>query len=209
MTFSRRMRSGAAKHGGERRERRERRPPTPLDAARLEERALAYVARFATTRAKLNDYLKRKLAERGWAAGDDGDPSPDMVVAALVERFCAAGYVDDAAYARAKSGSLLRRGYGERRVSQALGAAGIDADTRAELAPADSSAREAALTLARKRRFGPFDQVEADRPRREKQLAAMLRAGHPLDLARAVLNAGSIAEAEAWAYGDGDHEEER
>ncbi len=179
-------------------DRRERRAPTPLDAARLEERALAYVARFATTRGKLTDYLKRKLAERGWAG--DGDPP----IAALVDRLCAAGYVDDEAYARAKSGSLLRRGYGERRVAQALGAAGIDVETRAALAPEDAAARDAALTLARKRRFGPFDPqiASADRARRQKQLAAMMRAGHPLDLARGVLGAPSIAEAEAWAYGD-------
>ena len=126
-----------------------------------------------------------------------------------MERLCAAGYVDDAAYARAKSGSLLRRGYGQRRVSQALGAAGIDAETRAELAPSERAAREAALALARKRRFGPFDLGAADlgladRARQQKQIAAMLRGGHALDVVRAVLALRSIAEAEAWAYGSGD-----
>ena len=45
-------------------------------------------------------------------------------------RFVEAGYIDDAAWARMKAGSLLRRGYGERRVSQALHAAGIEADLR-------------------------------------------------------------------------------
>ena len=93
--------------------------PRPLDASRLEELALAYVARFATSAAKLEGYLARKLRERGW----EGEAQPP--VAALVARFVAAGYVDDAAYARAKSGSLLRRGYGARRVDQALHAAGI------------------------------------------------------------------------------------
>jgi regulatory protein len=191
VSFGKRMRDGARP---DRSAPRERRPPTPLDAARLEERALAYVARFATTRGKLTDYLKRKLAERGWSG--EGEPP----IAALVERLCAAGYVDDAAYARAKSGSLLRRGYGQRRVSQALGAAGIDAETRAELAPNERAAREAALAFARKRRFGAFDMVTADRARQQKQIAAMLRAGHSLDIVRALLNIASIAEAEAWAY---------
>ena len=93
--------------------------PRPLDAARLEELALAYAARFATSAAKLEGYLLRKLRERGW----DGDA--EAPVGVLVARFVAAGYVDDAAYARAKSGSLLRRGYGMRRVAQAPGAAGI------------------------------------------------------------------------------------
>ena len=49
--------------------------------------------------------------------------------------------------------------------------------------------RRAALTLARKRRFGPFGAAPLDRPAREKQIAAMLRAGHGLDLARAVIEA--------------------
>ena len=38
--------------------------PRPLDAPRLEELALSYVARFATSAAKLDDYLRRKLRER-------------------------------------------------------------------------------------------------------------------------------------------------
>jgi regulatory protein len=38
-----------------------RRQPKPLDPARLDELALTYVARFATSAAKLERYLKRKL----------------------------------------------------------------------------------------------------------------------------------------------------
>lgn len=176
-----------------------KRVPKPLDSARLEELALAYVARFATSRAKLEGYLLRKLRERGWA-GEDEPP-----VGALAERFVAAGYIDDTAYARAKSGSLLRRGYGVRRVSQALDAAGIDQDVRAGLRPGEGEQRRAALALARKRRFGPFGAVPLDRPARERQLAAMLRAGHPLDKARELVNAPSEEAAEQWALsGDGD-----
>jgi len=98
----------------------------PLDSARLEELALAYVARFATSAGKLEAYLRRKLRERGWAA--EGEPP----VARLVGRFVAAGYVDDRAYALAKAGGLLRKGYGRRRIDQALGAAGGAEDPREE-----------------------------------------------------------------------------
>jgi hypothetical protein len=38
----------------------------PLGAARLDELALAYVARFATSRAKLTRYLSRKIRESEW-----------------------------------------------------------------------------------------------------------------------------------------------
>ncbi|MEJ5975185.1 RecX family transcriptional regulator [Novosphingobium sp. PS1R-30] len=157
---------------------------------------MAYVARFATSRAKLEGYLARKLRERGW------DGEGQAPVTSLVERFVAAGYVDDAAFARAKSGSLLRRGYGQRRVNQALGAAGIDEDVRAEVRAGEGAQRRAALALARKRGFGPFgrgDVSERDRALREKQIAAMLRAGHGLDSARELVDAASIEAAEEWA----------
>ncbi len=45
-------------------DRRTRRPPRPLDAALLDELALGYVARFATSTGKLSAYLNRKLRER-------------------------------------------------------------------------------------------------------------------------------------------------
>ncbi|WP_088311508.1 regulatory protein RecX [Novosphingobium sp. B 225] len=172
---------------------RDRRNPRPLDLPRLNELALAYVARFATSAAKLEGYLRRKLRERGW----DGDG--EAPVQATVERMVAAGYVDDAQFARARSGSLLRRGYGQRRVDQALGQAGIAEAVRSEVRAGACEQRRAALALARKRRLGPFGAPATDRAVREKQLAAMLRAGHPLDSARELLNAISVEAAEQWA----------
>lgn len=174
-----------------------RRTPRPLDPARLEELALAYVARFSVPAGKLQAYLKRKLRERGWAG--EGEPP----VAALVARFVAAGYIDDAAWAATKSEGLLRRGYGNRRVAQALGAAGIDEALRDGLRAGEAEARAAALRLARRRGFGPFGRSQPERDQREKQIAAMLRAGHRLDTARDVVNAPSIEAAEEWAMAAG------
>ena len=170
---------------------RQKRTPRPLDAARLDELALAYVARFAVSGAKLESYLKRKLRERGWE--EEGDPPVPEIVA----RFVAAGYVDDAAYARMKAGSLRRRGYGERRIEQALGAAGIDEAQRAAVRAGEGEQRRAALALARRRRFGPWGPP-LERPAREKQLAAMLRAGHRLDIARVIIHAPDTQSVETW-----------
>ncbi len=179
---------------------RERRPPQPLNPARLNDLALYYVARFATSAAKLEAYLKRKLRERGW----DGESPAALDV--LVERFVANGYVDDAAFARSRSGSLLRRGYGKRRIDQALHAAGIAEELRDEVRAGEAAQRAAALALARKRRLGPYGPPPADRAAREKQIGAMLRAGHPLDSARELVNAASVEAAEEWAA-DGQEEE--
>lgn len=155
----------------------------PLDEGRLNELALRYVGRFATTRAKLRFYLARKLRERGW----DGprEPNPE----AIADRFAAQGYVDDASYALSKSQALTGRGYGKRRVAEALKAAGIGEEDRAAAHEhADEEAVFAALKFARRRRVGPYaDSAPRDPKDKEKALAAMIRAGHGFELARAIL----------------------
>ncbi|MEL1251450.1 regulatory protein RecX [Aurantiacibacter gilvus] len=173
--------------------KREKRPKKPLDPVRLEELALAYVARFATSAAKLERYLERKLRERGW----DGEDEPDL--SAMVNRYVERGYVDDEVYARAKAGDLLRRGYGGRRVRQALGQAGIGEGVAESVAPDEMAARHAVLRMAQKRRFGPFAVQPPERDVLEKQLAALIRAGHSFEMARKVLFASDIEEAEDWA----------
>lgn len=179
-----------------------KRAPKPLDSARLEELALAYVARFSTSATKLERYLRRKVRERGW----EGEHEPQFHT--LIENYVELGYVDDEVYARAKAGSLLRRGYGERRVRQALGEAGIAEELREQAGPDERAGREAILALARRRRFGPFAAEPVDKALREKQIAAMLRAGHPLDSARQIVDAASVAAAEQWvAEGQEDMEQ--
>lgn len=182
---------------------RKHRPPRPLDAVRLDEVALAYVARFATSAARLEAYLVRKLRERGWEG--EAPPEPRLVAA----RYVALGYVDDEAYARAKSGGLLRRGYGPRRVSQALQAAGIAGEVREAVPAGEGAARRAALAMARKRRFGPFAAEQPDRAKRAKQIAAMLRAGHSFDSARQLVEAESPERAEEWVADHDDDETDK
>jgi regulatory protein len=160
-----------------------RRAPRPLDSAGLRSLALFYVGRYATTRAKLSQYLKRKLRERGW----EEEESPD--VAALVEQLAALSYVDDDAFAQARAGALQRRGFGPGRVRASLEQAGIDRDTSVKLAsltPEDALA--AAVSLARRRRFGRFGTANDDPKLRQRQMAALIRAGHGFDAARAALD---------------------
>lgn len=173
---------------------RDRAERPPLDRPALERLALAYAGRYAATRAKLRQYLVRKLRERGW--GGEGEPPVEK----LVERFALLGYVDDKAFAAAKADGLTRRGYGARRVDAALRAAGIDEpDGAPALDAARAEAWAAAMRFAERRRIGPFAAEQGDRGSRQKALAAMLRAGHPLDLARKLVNAapGDLPEPDA------------
>ena len=178
--------------------RRQRRPRPPLDERSLSELALAYVSRFATSRGRLAAYLGRKLRERGWAGAAPAD------CAAVADRMAELGYVDDASFAEGRARSLGARGYGVRRLGQALHAAAIgEADRRGALAIAEEGAVEAALRFARRRRLGPFAAAPSDDPKvRDKAFAAMVRAGHSMGLARAVLALPPGAEIDPEALGE-------
>lgn len=157
------------------------RDPEPLDRQALNALALAYVAKYATTRAKLRAYLARKIAARGW------DGEGEAPLGAIVERCAELGYVDDAGYAAARGAALLRRGFGERRIAAALQAVGIDAETAAPVREAArDEALDAALAFARRRRIGPFATGAPDPDQRRRHMAAMLRAGHAPGLSRRI-----------------------
>jgi regulatory protein len=162
--------------------RKPRKPRPPLDASKLEELAISYVGRFATSRAKLVAYLKRKLHERGWQG--EGDPTLD----ALADRLVQLGYVNDRAFALSKARSLTGRGYGGRRVRHALTLAGIAEEESEEARDlVEAEAVESALRFARRRSIGPFAASIPDPRRRERDLAAMIRAGHGYGVARAII----------------------
>ncbi len=163
--------------------RSERRPAPPLDGPKLDRLALRYVERFATTRGKLAEYLRRKIRERGWE-GVPADPD------ALAERMAELGYVDDRAFAEARARSMTRRGLGARRIADALRHARVGADDTEAVTPdVVEQAPESALAFARRKRIGPFAAAPADRNLRAKQLAAMARAGHGYELARRIVDA--------------------
>jgi len=159
------------------------RPRPALDPATIRALALHYVGRYATTQARLRQYLDRKLRERGWA---ESVPLPDLEQ--LVSEFARLGYVDDDSFAANRVTSLLRRGYGEKRLNSALRQAGIAAD-KAELAARvdRDSARNAAMAFARRRRLGPFGPPLSDAKARTRAVAAFLRAGHSFEIVREIL----------------------
>ncbi|RYD53763.1 MAG: RecX family transcriptional regulator [Sphingomonadales bacterium] len=153
--------------------RRTKRPLEPLKASDLEWFALRYVERYATTRGRLGDYLRRKIRERGWG----GEADPD--VAALAQRMADLGYIDDRAFAESRAGAMGRRGLGARRVTQALRFDGIEEEDAEAVAPIiEDNVTASAIAFARRKRIGPFAREVADRPLQEKQVAAMMRAGH-------------------------------
>lgn len=161
---------------------RKRRPPPPLDRRSLDDLALRYVERFATTRARLAAYLARKIRERGWIG-------PTAAPKDVADRLADLGYIDDRLFAETRARSMARRGLGARRVELAFRIDGIAEEDAAAVA-GDVSARavESALEWARRKRIGPFSGGAADRSQRERQLAQMIRGGHAFTLARRIVD---------------------
>ena len=188
----------------------------PLHAAALRDLALHYAARFATTGARLEGYLARKLKERGVAEDADGRTVP-IDIPALVARLVELGYVDDDAYARARARDLGARGYGGRRVEQVLRFAGVGDGIRAAHAPGECASRRAAALMAQKKRLGPWGGDKAApsdplarRKAHEKAVAAMLRAGHQYDHVRFILAASRTEDVDQWLdEAAGEEEAER
>src|SRR3546814_16732446 len=93
----------------------------PLSAAKLDELALAYVARFATSRAKLMRYLSRKIRESEWI--DDSDAM--AACAAIADRMERLNYLDDPQYAAMRAGAMAPRRLGVGRVKEQVYGDGV------------------------------------------------------------------------------------
>jgi regulatory protein len=107
----------------------------------------------------------------------------------LADRFASQGYVDDAGYALSRAEALAARGYGKRRLLERLRTAGVEEqDSTAAREHSEREALASALRFAERRRIGPYASAVGDMKEREKALAAMVRAGHPFGLARAIVS---------------------
>jgi regulatory protein len=175
--------------------------PRPAGAApdepRLQEAALAHLARFAATEAGLRRVLQRRVDRWARAAIAEGAPQEDVAAAAaaarqaaarVAQRMVAAGAVDDAAFAESRARRLARAGRSRRAISAHLAAKGVDAGTaRAALPedPEDAARTELAAALAwcRRRRLGPFGPADPPPEARMKALAALARGGFPRSVA--------------------------
>lgn len=119
----------------------------------------------------------------------------------LVEQLAASGLVDDRLYAEGRMRALFRRGVSPKGISQRLQHKGVDSDlveqvlSELYMDSADPNL-EAAIKLARRRRLGPYRQPEKREERRDKDLAAVARAGFDYQTARKVIYAETVSDLE-------------
>jgi regulatory protein len=193
----------------ESRKSRARQVPRPLSASALENAALYYLGRFATSSGNLRRVLMRKVARAARAGGDSG---PDTAAAgarmveAIIARYLESGLLNDRAYAAQAAASLARRGTSRFSIAGKLRQKSVDAELVAEaittLDEGGASELTAACALVRRRRLGPYRAPGKRAEWREKDLASLARAGFSLDLARRVLKVPDVETLERMARGD-------
>lgn len=173
---------------------RRRRGPRKATPEHLRNAALHYLERSASSEENLRRVLMRKVQRSARHHGTDAAEGA-AAVEHLIKRFRETGLLDDTGFAEARAQSLRERGQSARSIRFKLIAKGVPAAVADEAVvavdgpDASGAEREAAVRLARKRRLGPFADPERRTERREKDLAALARAGFSYDIALEVIDA--------------------
>ncbi len=165
----------------------------------LRNAALYYLQRYASSSSNLRAVLTRRIrrAERDQEIDQDAAAT---WIEKIVADFETSGLLDDKTYADARIQTMFRQGRSRRIMMLDFRKKGVAADV-AESA-VDTLSQEtaapdriAAVRHARRRRLGPFrasDRAEY----RERDLAAMARAGFDYQTARLVIDASDPEELE-------------
>lgn len=167
--------------------------PRKVTEQRLWNVSLFYLQRYAASTAGLERVLKRRMlrwVKEGAELVGDGP----TLIRAVVERLERAGYLDDARLATSKVASLRRRGTSTRAIGARLSQAGIGRELARVATSTDTTTdAEAVWTWAARKRVGVFRR-ERRAERREKDLAALVRAGFSFRDAKAVVDAKAPPE---------------
>lgn len=175
-------------------EPRKRKLPRKVSPKYLENAALFHLKRYACSAKQLKTVLLRKAQRSLRAHGGELEQAVqwiDEVVAKLMRN----GLLDDSAFARMKADSLRAAGKSKRAIAMKLRLKGVEDDVVQEHVARvgeELSEEEAAHVHARKKRLGPYRAVGREE-RREKDMAALARAGFSYAVAKKVIG-GDTAE---------------
>lgn len=163
------------------------RAPRRITPDYLQRAAMHYLERYSAPAAQLRRVLARKVALSCRHHGED----PAAHAAALdevVARCLSSGLVDDQRFAEARAATLRRRGRSARAVAATLTAKGVGRELAKQVSRADDEEElTAARKAARRKRLGPWSRGDRGASR-QKDLAALTRAGFSIAIARAVID---------------------
>ena len=168
----------------------------PVLQTRLREAALAYLQRFESSTQSVRRTLRRRVERWAMKAGEPVEEGAFTAIEAVIEELSCAGLIDDARYAGMKARSLFNGGRSGRAIGAYLAARGIESsligdalESRAEEAEnPEEPDLEAALRFARKKRLGRFRPPELRAEKRERDMAALGRAGFSWSIAKTIID---------------------
>jgi len=182
-------------------DQKKKRTPRKITPRYLENAALYYLQRYASSAGNLRRVLTRKVDR---SCQFHGTPADEFypVIDALVARYEKSGLLNDTLYAEGRTASLRRQGKSRQAIAANLKVKGlapdiiqqalesVDGDRADTTLPAELAA---ALKLARKRKIGRFNpKPESDPLLRRKQqmreMGIMARGGFSYDIARQALD---------------------
>ncbi|MCE9670645.1 RecX family transcriptional regulator [Myxococcus stipitatus] len=170
---------------------RKQKRPRKVSPRYLENAALHYLKRYASTVSQLRRVLVRRVDRSVKEHGGDRAEALGWIDV-LVQKLMRNGLINDDAYAGMKAQSLRASGRSSRVIAQKLRLKGVDVDLvqrKLALATAEVSDEAAARIWARKKRLGPFRRDPATRvENRQRDLAALARAGFPFGVAKKVID---------------------
>ena len=172
--------------------RKGKKPPKKITEKYLYNSGLAYLQRFPTSTPHFRRIMGRKIDRSCNYHKDQNREDCATLLDGAVGTFTRMGLLNDEAYLQGMVNSLRRRGLSRQAILFKLQQKGLTGtDVAAALAAQDEENTEvsadmaAGLRLARRKRLGPFRKVEADR---NKELAAMARAGFDFETAQKILS---------------------
>ncbi|MET1415652.1 RecX family transcriptional regulator [Roseibium sp. HPY-6] len=166
----------------------DKRTPKLPTVERLTRAALHYLERYSSSQENLRKVLERRVLKACRVHERDPQDFADHIQA-VIEKCLSAGLINDRIYAETKTASLRRRGGSRRKIEAQLSAKGVDRTTIEGVLNDDQhSDAEAARVYARRRRLGPFRNRADRNDRRDKDLAAMCRAGFSFAVSKAIVD---------------------
>jgi regulatory protein len=165
--------------------------PRKISRQYLENAALYYLQRYATSAENLRRVLMRKI-DRSCAfhkaPADEFIPYVDELLA----RYLRSGLLNDKGFAEAKAATLRRQGKSRRAIQAKLQGKGLSAEDIAgaieKAGGSDEDELHAALAFVRRKKLGPHRQKPLrDAKDAQKEMAALGRAGFSYETARLAL----------------------
>ena len=157
---------------------------------RLKNIALYYMQRFDSSVDNLRQVLKRRVSDYAYANPEFDKNEAHAWIEELLQEFEGYGYLNDERYAESKVRGYLLSGKPEKYIKIKMQQKGVDSGLVDNILDVEEyDVEEMALRHAKKKKLGPFmANLELRKEKRQKDLAAMIRAGFDYETAQKVID---------------------